>query len=245
MPVFAGLVTYLALSGTPGLPPGDYEKIPEQTARPDFGSLTGLALTGTTRPSWGTFAAKTESTSDAKFVHDTYLVRTQFGDVSAVEAKLTDTYRAVLSLSGFSGLGKLTTDAYVPVLRLGYAGLDKAGETLIGPVTDSYVPVLTLAVSASGLSYQQAGSDSYVPVLTFGSLASALEASDEAVLTDDYVPVLSMVTYLQTILAAVDRGVLDSYVPVLTFSPTILEAGDVDDIEITERPYGLIDLEET
>lgn len=238
MPVFAGLVSYLALSGTTGLPPGDYAKTLSTSARPDDGTFTRLSLNGTAGRNYGTFAAKDPATADARSVTDTYMVRLQFGDVSEVSAATTDRYVAVLSLASVAGDTKAVTDTYVPVLIFGIAGMDKAAITPIAG-SDTYVPALTF--EASTVSYNAAGTDSYVPVL---SLAITASPSDALEMSDTYVPVLGMNYVLQTVVASVSRSVIDSYVPVLTFNATLFVSGDVDGIRIEERPYGIIRIRE-
>jgi len=237
MPVLVGLITYLALAGVPGKPETFTAKTEDTSAKGGATGITGLVLGARPGANYGTFAAKATATADSRAVTDTYLVRLQFGDVSAVDLALTDRYVPVLSLAAVSSDTRLVSDRYVPRLTFGFAALEKSGAISYSG-TDTYVPVLTLAVTQRDV---QSVTDTYVPVLTFGS---ALAASDEVVLTDSYVLVLGMNYYLQTIIANVSRPVLDSYVPVLTFTGAPWIAGEIDDIRIDERPFGYIRIEE-
>jgi hypothetical protein len=238
MPVLVGLVTYLALSGTPGLPETFTAKSEDTGAKGSATGITGLMLTGVPGRSYGTFDAKSAATADSRSVTDTYLVRLQLGDVSAVSTELTDRYVLQLTFSGYSSDTRVPADRYVPRLAMGIAAIDKAG-TIARAGSDSYVPVLTFSVPTA--SYNSAVADSYVPVLTLGLTVTS---SDALELADSYVPVLGMSYLVQSIVYRVDRAVIDSYVPVLTFGSTLLEAGEVDAIRIEERPFYLIRIEE-
>lgn len=241
MALLTGAITYLALCGAPGLPPGDaaaYEKIPDTSARPEFGAtFTFLGPGGTPVAPWS-FDAKAESFENYTAAVDTYRLTLTMGDVGDITALLTDTYRLALGMSAYALPAKAATDTYVPVLTLYQAALDKSTVTPRAGA-DDYVPVLTMTAELP--IYQAAAADSYVPVLT---LAATVSTSNAVVLTDSYVPVLTFDPYVQSIQAGVARAAADSYVPVLELTVRLAIAGEVDDIKINDRPYGLIRIEE-
>lgn len=238
MPVLVGLVTYLALSGTPGLWVTYTAKTEDTGAKEDVTGVTGLMPGATPGRSYSAFTAKAESLEDSRSVVDTYRLTLQMGDVNSVEALLVDTYRLVLNMGAYALPAKAATDTYVPVLTLYQAALDKSTVTPKAGA-DSYVATLDMVAT---LPVEQiAGADSYVPVLT---LAATVSTSDAIVLTDSYVPVLDLVPFVQSIQAGVARAAADSYVPVLELTVRLAIAGEVDDIKINDRPYGLIRIEE-
>lgn len=238
MPVLVGLVTYLALSGTPG-PWVTYDAKAEDTgAKADLTGITGLSLNGTPGRSYGTFTAKTESTEDSRSVVDTYRIVFTMGDVNEVDALLTDAYRLVIGMSGYAMTAKVASDTYVPVLTLTMAALDKSQATPKAGA-DSYVPVLTMAATLP--VDQFATTDTYVPVLTMGTTVSS---SDEVVIADSYVPTLDMVPYVQGIQASIEYAVLDAYVVSLTMGASRVISGEVDRIVIEARPFWTIRIEE-
>lgn len=238
MPVLVGLVTYLALSGTPGKPETFTAKTEDTSAKGGGTGITGLVLGARPGPNYGTFAAKSAATADSRSVTDTYLVRVQFGDVTAVETALTDRYVTELTLLAVAGITKQPIDSYVPRLTFAVSALDKSQSTAKAGA-DSYVPVLTF--TAGLVSYQKGVTDSYVPVL---GMTVSVSTSDAIQLTDTYVPVLGMAYYVQAISAEVAKPVIDTYVPVLTFEGVPLVAGEVDNIRITQQACSIIRIEE-
>lgn len=238
MPVLVGLVTYLALTGTPGLAQAPGAKTEDTGAKENLTGITGLTPGGLPGRSYGTFAAKAEALEDSRSVVDTYRLALQMGDVSAIDALLTDTYRLAIDMSGYSLPAKEASDRYVPVLTLTQAALDKSTVTPRAGA-DSYVPVVTMTATLP--VEQKVVADSYVPTL---AMTVTVSTSAAVVLTDSYVPVIGMDPYVQGIQGAVARAVLDSYVPTLGMTVRLAIAGEVDDIKINDRPYGLIRIEE-
>jgi hypothetical protein len=235
MPVLVGLITYLALSGTPGALETFTAKGEDTSSKAD-GTFTQLSLNGTAGRVQ-TYTDKATASEDGRAVSDSYFCRVQFGDVSAVSVELTDKYIPVLSMVSVVGQVRAITDTYVPVTTLNVTGLAKSG-SLFRAGSDTYVPVLSMTITQRDI---QSVLDTYVPVLTF---SVGLDASDEAVLTDTYVPVLTFDFSLDQTASAVSWAMTDSYVPVLTFRISAQSAGEVDAIHVFERPYGIIRIEE-
>ena len=237
MPLLTGAIAVLTLTGTPGHPPGSFTRDDPGTPRSYSGAFTRLGTGAGPAQVSGSFAGKAASTSDARSVSDTYRVVLTLGDVSEIEARTTDVYVPVLSMSAQTGLARLVADSYVPVLTLGIAALQKAATTDYGG-SDTYVPVLTMAAA---VTVEKSVTDSYVPVLTMGATASPGQAKG---VSDSYVPTLGMTALLDTVIGSVTWSLTDTYVPMLTMSATVRVSGDVDRIHITLRPYGRIHLTE-
>ena len=233
MPVLAGLLTYLALSGTPGLWVTYAAKAEDTGAKENLTGITGLTLGGTPGRSYGTFAAKDAATSDSRSAADTYRPVFTMGDVSEVSVALTERYVPVLGMSAVAGDTRAVTDTYLPSLTLGVGSLQKAtGPTL--SVSDSYVPALTMTPA---LVTTKAAADTLVPVLT---LTGTVSTSNLQTPADSYVPVLTLSYTLESTVGTVAHATTDSYVPVLTLTAAVQPSGDVDRIRITARPCGRI-----
>ena len=237
MPVLTGLVTYLALSGTPGLYVEYANKTEDTAARTYTADFTRLSAAGVPGRPYGSFAGKLEASEDAKSVTDSYVPVVTFGQFDSASIRLTDTYKPVVTMTATVGLGLSAIDTYIPRVTLGVSSLSKSGTTPI-PSADSYVPVVTLGTSVSAVL---ASADDYVPVVTLGV---TLDTSDAIAVTDDYVPVVDFNVYLVTNIANVDYSILDTYSPRVTLSAQVNEVGEVDSITITERACGLIRIEE-
>lgn len=233
MPVLAGLLTYLALSGTPGLWVTYAAKAEDTGAKENLTGITGLSPGGVPGRSYGTLSAKDAATADARSVGDTYRLVYTLGDVSEVSVALTERYVPVLGMSAVAGDTRAVTDTYLPSLTLGVGSLQKAtGPTL--SVSDSYVPALTMTPA---LVTTKAAADTLVPVLT---LTGTVSTSNLQTPADSYVPVLTLSYALESTVGTVAHATTDSYVPVLTLTAAVQPSGDVDRIRITARPCGRI-----
>lgn len=233
MPVLAGLLTYLALSGTPGLWVTYAAKAEDTGAKENLTGITGLSPGGVPGRSYGTLSAKDAATADARSVGDTYRLVYTLGDVSEVSAALTERYVLALGMTSVAGDTRAVADTYLPSLTLGVGSLQKAtGPTFAA--ADSYVPALTLAPA---LVSAKSATDSYVPVL---GMACTVSTSNLQAPTDSYVPVLTLSYTLESTVGTVAHATTDSYVPVLTLTAAVQPSGDVDRIRITARPCGRI-----
>lgn len=234
MALLTGAITYLALSGVPGLPPGDFDKSgPPTYPRPDDGQFTALQVNGVSgKPR--TYTGKAEETNIQKFVFDTWIPRFTLSSVGDVDIDVTDLWVPRLTLSAFVQTQKTVSDTWVPRVTLAYTSLVKSG-TINKPVSDTWVPRVTLTAS---LSRSVGVTDTWVPVLT---LAQTVTKSAVLEVSDTWVPVLELAKDSLTIVAGnVLHQRSDTWVPRLALSAVRVTSGEVDRIRVTGRSYGRI-----
>lgn len=255
-----GLVTALALSGTPGLPPAFTDKVASPgVSRPDDGTFTGLGLTGTpVTNSHGSFTKVPEATSprpdDGTF---TYLAltgtpRSPWGDftgktLSEADTKVvTDTYLVVMTLASVDAVDIDVEDFYRPVLTMSTS----VGRIL--PVIDTYRPQWAMTVgqlTKSGTTNFPV-TDTYRAVLTMATpslsfsqsvtdtyrpvltMSATVQGVDEGQVTDTYTVVMTMDYALTATAAFVNWDVTDTYTPVVGMTAQVNTGGDVDRIHI-------------
>jgi hypothetical protein len=233
MPSMVGAVTRLCVAAVAFSATTDYSKTTLEFARPNDGTFTRVAPGALPGQPWGSFTGKTLKVEDTLPVSDTYLVVMTMGDVSDIDVDVSDTYTVVFTMAADTSLAELVSDTYTPAWTMSVAGLSKTGDNL-KPVTDTYTPVLTMTCAVNHL---ESVTDTYTPVLT---MVSSKATSDLVVITDTYRPVLTMSVDLDAVAGLVNWPRSDTYTVVMTDTAALADAGEVDDIRITERAYGII-----
>jgi hypothetical protein len=238
MALLTGAVTALALYGAAGQPPtGDFERSVSTSARTFTAAFTRPGLNGVAARPYGAFTGKAQGGEDTKALTDTYVPVLTFSDVSDVDVDITDTYRVSLSMTATADAVRAVLDTYAVRTTYSVGSLVKTG-AVTKPATDSYVPVWSMEITQRDV---YSATDTYVPVWT---MAAAVASSDYLTLTDTYVPVVNFDYSLEQQSGEVSRSVIDSYVVTLDMALTTIVSGEVDDIIINERPYGLIRINE-
>ena len=216
-------------------PYGSFDKSAPPAAR--YSERGPLALT---QRRYGSFL-RTLSTSDAKTVADRYVPKVTFEYFGDVDSLVSDVYVPRLAMSTVMNVGRATSDTYLPVLNMAVQSLTASG-TVAKNVADRYVPVVTMFAPLPVPSVM-AVADQYVPRLT---LTATVSKAGEIVVSDLYVLNLAMdVVSMVKVEGRIDVSASDVYAPVLFMSAAIGSAGDVDDIDMTDAPYGIIEISDT
>jgi hypothetical protein len=270
MPVLTAAITVLGLAGTPGLPGGPYDHTAGGSARTYSGNFTRLGTGGTSAKTYGTFArvvtaaartyttdftrlsvggtptqvygsfgGKTETIVSDFVVSDSIRVYVTEGPFSEVDIDVTEVLLPVVTESrGVPGQARAGSDTIIPRVADVVQFLSKTGSTSkVG--SDTITPVVT---EASAISVLVGVSDTVTPVVTDAN--TALDKSDAKSVSDTITVILDDQKFLQTALANRAFSVTDVIQLNLIESQSFAAAGEVDIIEITGRPYGIIRITE-
>ncbi len=232
-------VTRLSLAGTPGKRYGAFTKSTAPlTERPYTVTFTRLVPSATPGQEYGSFAGKVEKTEDAKFVTDTIIAVVTEGPVSDVDIDVNEIFRPVVTESRAT-VG--LTRAVTDTIRPRVTEAVQFLEksgTIAKTASDTITPVVTETVTKA---VGISASDSIVPVVTD---TASLVTSDAKTVSDSIVLVLDEVSLLNTSLAQRNFNVTDVITPRVVDSGRLADFGEVDNIRFTARPYGLIKITE-
>jgi hypothetical protein len=232
-----GAITALSLAATPGL---SFQSTAPYigVGRPNDGQFTALQVSATAGKVQNAFGDKAVETDIQKFITDRYVPVLTFGPVDSVGCEVSDSYIPVLGMMAYAGLSRSVSDTYTVRATFAYTAISKSGA--IGKAaSDTYVPVLTMDPATR---VQIGAADTYIPVL---GMTVTIAKADTVNLTDSYVVVLGMDYTVDAILSAVNWPRSDTYTVSITMNAVNATAGEVDIIHLSERPYGIIRINET
>lgn len=220
---------------TPGRRYGTFDKTTPVFPRPDdgvFGSRNPYGIAGYR---YGDFV-KAPADTDARLVVDTYIAVMTLTPFDEAVGEVTDTYRALMGMSAIvfaQDPARLVTDTYRPVATFAVASVVKSG-TVPKFAADTYTPVMTMHPV---LQYVSALTDTYAPLMTMSAVVSAGATVE---VFDTYAPLMDMDYSLQTAQAVVDWQRADVYIAIMDMRAKVADAGEVDNIRISSKPYGTI-----
>lgn len=270
MALLTGAITYLALSGAVGLPPGDFTgKALDAGGRPDDGTFTRLYVGGSPL-SAETDYSKAEVTSarpdDGTFTRlsPTATASRPWGDFSGkaetnvADKVASDSIRVFVTEGPVSDVEIAVTESLRPSVTDSRAiGIGRSVSDTIRPQVADVVQFVSkvgdtpkagaesvrvyVAESAS-IAAVISVSDTVTPVVTDAN--TLLDKSDAKIVSDTITVVLTDAKLLQTANAVRDFAVVDTITARVTDTARVAAAGDVDRIDITSRPMGQIRIRE-
>lgn len=227
--------TRLGLSGTSARLYGAFTgKNPASATRTYSAPFTRLFPSAVPGRVYGSFTGKSETLEQSWLVSDTIRLYLTDGPVTDVDVECDDVlFPRVTEGVGSVGVARTVSDTLTPRVTDAISLLTKGG-VFSKTAADSIVPVVTETIN-----YQRtiSLSDTVVAVVTE---AKTVSVADDKVVSDSIVPVVTDLMTLQAQAGSRTFEVTDTIIPVLTDTVTLAEAGEVDAIHITARPYGRI-----
>lgn len=265
-PSSGGTRTYTAdftrlSAGTPGRPYGSFAgRDPGAGASRTFSDdFTRLGTDGVPSLRYGSFAGKSESTTDTKFSSHSIIPRITIGDVTDVDIDITHSLIPRVTMSSVIRRQLTVTHSLVPRVTMSRGAI--ASSSFNKPSSHSLVPKVTMAVThvskTWGVShsivpvvtmenlvdgpYDEILSDhSIIPVVTMSSSVDDIEQAKSA--AHSLVPVVTMNVQVDRYEAVIPWTVTHTLIPRVSMSSVARVAGDVDRIEITASPCGYIEI---
>ncbi len=187
---------------------------------------------------YGDFSGKVALAYYEKAVSDTVRAYVSEGNVGNVDADATDTLVIVVTDTAQVRNYKVASDTVRPVITDAYTALLKSSNPLLSK-SDTATPVVTETASVRVLlTVSDTATATVTDAYTALGQANGISVSDTvtAVITENRI-VLAQA-------ASVSKTCADTIRPVVAESSAVRASGDVDRIEITSRPTGLIHINE-